>query len=137
MVQNWLHLRWKMSDEPTVTIKPESIVTVTPPVPATVPSPQPGRVEDKLPSVTTPEEDRTTASQRRVNIIWETTQAIIAIFITVTACVVYGVRALSTTPLGAAAEVLSNAFFLIVGFYFSRTNHTKTGGVGSKEGKER
>jgi hypothetical protein len=28
--------------------------------------------------------------------------------------------------------VLSNAFFLIVGFYFSRTNHQSIGGIGPK-----
>jgi hypothetical protein len=30
------------------------------------------------------------------------------------------------------SQELVNAFFLIVGFYFSRTNHTAIGGIGSK-----
>lgn len=62
-----------------------------------------------------------TAGQRRINLIWEITQAIIALFVTgsMVFCIVTG----------RVTEALTNAFFLIIGFYFSRTNHTKTGGV--------
>jgi hypothetical protein len=101
---------------------------------------KPPGAPQNAPSVTTPEEDRTTAGQRRINFIWEFTQAAIAVSITATVCVVGAVRAL--VPVSAvidngASQILSNAFFLIVGFYFSRTNHTKTGGVGAVPGKER
>lgn len=68
-----------------------------------------------------------TASQRQVNLIWEYTQATIAIFV-VLACIV------SAFYLDASkAEILRNAFFLIVGFYFGRTNHQNTGGTGPHE----
>lgn len=62
--------------------------------------------------------------QARVNLIWETTQGIIAIGITfaVMYCAVKQI----------VSQELTNAFFLIIGFYFSRTNHSSIGGVGYK-----
>lgn len=68
--------------------------------------------------------------QRRISLIWEVTQAIIAVMITM--AVVY----IAVT--GKVSEVLTNSFFLIIGFYFSRTNHTKVGGIGPiREGETR
>ena len=52
---------------------------------------------------------------RRVNLVWEVTQAIIAISVTI-AIIFTSIRGISNQELG-------NAFFLIIGFYFSRTNH--------------
>lgn len=71
-----------------------------------------------------------TAGQRRVNLIWEYTQATIALT-TVAANILYiflllfihDVSATATT----AAVLLSNAFFLVIGFYFGRTNHARIG----------
>lgn len=74
---------------------------------------------------TTKEEDRKTAGQRGVNLIWESTQAVVAI--TITGATIYcSVNSLES-------QVLSNAFTLIVALYFVRTNHTKTGGVGGTD----
>lgn len=66
----------------------------------------------------------TTAGQRKVNLIWEVTQGVIAVLIT--GAVVY--IEINQIPSG----VLENAFFLIVSMYFIRTNHTLIGGVGKK-----
>jgi len=73
---------------------------------------------------TTAQEDLTTKGQRTINLIWEATQGVIAVSITfaVIFCAVYSI----------ASVTLTNAFFLIVGFYFSRTNHAAIGGVGAK-----
>jgi len=79
---------------------------------------------DPPPPTTTVEEDRHSASQRRVNLIWEATQATIAVLITLATIV--GVLGISGVT---ASETLTNAFFLIVGFYFGRTNHQRVGGV--------
>lgn len=78
-----------------------------------------------LPPNTTEQEDMVTAGQRRVNLVWEYTQAAIAV--TVTLGMIF-------VPLfhGVHNSTLENAFFLIVGFYFSRTNHTAIGGIGRK-----
>lgn len=78
---------------------------------------------------TTAEENRKFAGQRRVNIIWEVTQAVIAISVTA--------AALTSALRSTSGELLSNAFFLVIGFYFGRTNHQRTGGVGGETGAAR
>jgi hypothetical protein len=80
--------------------------------------------EDSVAATTTSQEDLVTARQSRINLIWEGTQAIIAIGIT--ASIVY----VSVNTIDAPD--LKNAFFLVIGFYFSRTNHAAIGGIGSK-----
>lgn len=81
-------------------------------------------IRKSLPPKTTEQEDIVTLGQRRVNLVWEATQAAIAI--AVTGALIY----ISINKIDA--EELKNAFFLIVGFYFSRTNHTAIGGIGKK-----
>lgn len=84
----------------------------------------------------------TTHGQRRINLIWEVTQALVALLVTFTTLfvsariVLYGIEhpeAAPTSYLTAAFLLLSNAFFLVIGFYFGRTNHQRTGGVGPSE----
>lgn len=65
-----------------------------------------------------------TAGQRRVNLIWESTQATIALGVTGTTLYVT-----ANTVSETAFALLSNGFFLVIGFYFGRTNHQKTGGI--------
>lgn len=73
------------------------------------------------------------AGQRAINAVWEYTQAIIAV--SVTASTLYASVSLVTggRPADGAFLLLSNAFFLVIGFYFGRTNHQRTGGVGPNE----
>jgi Co/Zn/Cd efflux system component len=70
------------------------------------------------------EQDKMTAGQRRVNLIWEFTQGLIAILITI--AIIY------CALCKIESQALSNAFFLIVSMYFVRTNHQLIGGVGAK-----
>ncbi len=77
---------------------------------------------------TTAEQDIVTKGQRRINLIWETTQAIIAIGIT--GATIYN------AVIGIKSDVLNNAFFLVIAMYFVRTNHKLTGGVGAKSATE-
>lgn len=81
------------------------------------------------PPTTSAESDRHTAGQRRVNIIWEITQAFVAVAVTISTLWVSANLALKEQGQTAAFLLLSNAFFLVVGFYFGRTNHQKVGGV--------
>ncbi len=74
---------------------------------------------------TTLEQQKVTKSRRDINLIWEATQAIIAIAITI--AVIYG------EATGRNSTVLSNAFTLIVAIYFVRMNHTKMGGLSSSD----
>lgn len=69
--------------------------------------------------------------QRRINLIWETTQAIVAIVVTVATLFVAAKLALSEKAETAAFLLLSNAFFVVISTYLTRTNHTKQGGVAS------
>ncbi len=96
------------------------------------PQPQQGQENDpSVPSTTTFQQDLTMAGQRRINLIWEYTQSVIALFVVVANMVVGTYQGLSTTPI-PFPTILSSSLFLIVGFYFSRTNHAAIGGVGTK-----
>lgn len=79
-----------------------------------------------LAPTTTEQQDLTFAGQRRINLIWECTQASIAVIVTL--ALVY------LSIVKTSAPELNNAFFLIVGFYFGRSNHSNIGGVGVKVG---
>jgi len=84
---------------------------------------------------TTAQQDITTAGQRRINLIWEVTQAIIAIVVTVANMAVATYQAIHTTPSGVVVQhptILSISFGTIIGFYFARTNHAAIGGTGNK-----
>jgi len=74
---------------------------------------------------TTREEDRHSSGQRRINLIWETTQATIAVIVTTATLYVAAQIALKEPEQTAAFLLLSNAFFLVIGFYFSRSNHNR------------
>lgn len=77
--------------------------------------------------VTTAEEDRKTQGQRNINLIWEVTQALVAVM--VTGATIYS--ALS----GRESLILGNAFTLIIALYFVRQNHTKIGGIGGTDSR--
>lgn len=77
--------------------------------------------------VTTAEENRKTAGQRNINLIWETTQALIAL--SVTGALIY------TNIKGIRAESLDTAFVLITAVYFVRMNHIKVGGIGGTDSR--
>jgi len=108
---------------------PVEIVAPTP-VPVTVVGPT-GVAEPSLPATTTAQQDLVTAGQRHINAIWERTQQIIAIAVTAITLAACAYLAVSGEPAmqTPAFLLLSNVFFLVVGTYFQRTNHTKTGGV--------
>lgn len=98
-----------------------------------LPPPTPILREEKLtlPPTTTEQEDLTTSGQRLINLIWEFTQALIAVI--VVGVNMYVGASLALAPSGKdMPSVLQNTLFLVVGFYFSRTNHAAVGGVGAK-----
>jgi len=65
-----------------------------------------------------------TAGQRRINMVWEATQATIAL--SVVAAVIY------CALMQIESNSLVNMSYLIVGFYFGRTNHQRVGGIGGE-----
>lgn len=84
-----------------------------------------------IPPNTTVQQDLTTAGQRKINMVWEYTQAVISIFVVMANMTVGVVDGLGLTKT-EFPPVLSSALFLVIGFYFSRTNHAAIGGVGWK-----
>ena len=91
--------------------------------------------DPSLPAQTTFQQDLTAAGQRKVNLIWENTQAVIAVMVVLGNMVVGVYHGLVPIADGAHRDfptILSSSLFLIVGFYFSRTNHSAIGGVGQK-----
>ncbi len=91
----------------------------------------PSIIPPSLPATTTHQEDITTAGQRRVNLIWEYTQAIIALIV-VLSTMASGVFMAYTHSADQLPTIMSVAFGTVVGFYFSRTNHAAIGGIGAK-----
>jgi hypothetical protein len=87
-------------------------------------------IERSVAPTTTTQEDITTAGQRRINLIWEMTQAAIAVMVTLANMIVSVYLSMTKAPVAPYPIVLSSSFFLVVGFYFSRTNHAAIGGVG-------
>lgn len=70
-----------------------------------------------------------TAGQRMINATWEITQAIIAVAVTGTTLCVCAYLVTRGEGGSGAFLILSNVFFLVVGTYFQRTNHTKSANV--------
>lgn len=73
---------------------------------------------------TTAQEDIVTAGQRKINLIWEYTQAAISITLTV-AFVYCKIQGIDSTD-------LIWAFSFVLATYLSRTNHSAIGGIGKK-----
>lgn len=94
-----------------------------PPKPLALPDNPPVR------ATTTSEEDMHSASQRKVNLIWERTQMTIALIVVVATMVAGVYLALTGHPEARMPTILSVAFGTVVGFYFGRTNHQYVGGV--------
>ena len=80
---------------------------------------------------TTEQEDLVTAGQRKINLVWEYTQSSISVVVVLANMIVAVFHGI-TKEHGEFPVVLSSSLFLIVGFYFSRTNHAAIGGVGPK-----
>ena len=82
---------------------------------------------------TTSEQDRHSYGQRRINLIWEVTQAVIAVVVTLATLFVVASLAIRQDAQTAAFLLLSNAFFLVIGFYFSRSNHNRINDLASND----
>jgi hypothetical protein len=88
--------------------------------------------DPSLSATTTYQQDLVSAGQRRINLIWEYTQSIVTILVVVTNMVVAASNAIARGTVAEHPAILSSSLFLILGFYYSRTNHAAIGGVGSK-----
>lgn len=80
--------------------------------------------EQSVAPTTTTQQDLVVASQRRINLIWEITQAVVAILITI-ATIYCEVNKIDS-------NIITAGFFLVIGVYLQRTNHNNIGGIGTK-----
>lgn len=115
----------------------EPIKTIEAPVKVVLPSTEEApRVSAPMSPSTTEEQDRKTAGQREINLIWENTQMHIALWVIWSALGVSVVLSVFGRWVGppevqlAAIVFLFGVANLVTGFYFGRTNHQRTGGVG-------
>lgn len=82
------------------------------------------------------ESDRRAAGQRNINLIWENTQMKVALSVIWSSLAVSFFLSVFGKWLGTADMQLAAIVFLfgvanlVTGFYFGRTNHQKSGGVG-------
>jgi hypothetical protein len=134
---------------------PEMLVTQNPnqpPMPVIIqskatPPPRPDVVKGEgatLAPTTTEAEDKVSEGQRAINRIWEETQSRIALVVVVGGMFVNALLVISIVLLNKEVNVTQLALIsiclqfinltagIVIGFYFSRTNHEKTGGTGSK-----
>ena len=115
-------------------------VVVQGPRPANGPVVQAQETDPSRPATTTFQQDLTTAGQRAINVVWETTQAKIALYVIVGTMVIDGGTILAavatghdlTAAVGLALGFVNSLATGVVSFYFSRTNHAAIGGVGHK-----
>jgi hypothetical protein len=73
------------------------------------------------------------AGQRHINARWEGTQAVCAVAVTLVTLGVCAFQVIAGKGGEGAFMLLGNAFFLVIGTYFQRTNHQKVGGVGVRD----
>lgn len=135
----------QIKDIKTDTINAGKIVSPAPEKETPIPETHDTKMGDNLPHMVLPprttfEQNVNTAGQRRINLIWEHTQAAIAITVAFIA-MLGGFLVLIAEIFYSKANVqvptiLSVAFGTVVGFYFSRTNHQAIGGVGPKHDQE-
>jgi hypothetical protein len=95
--------------------------------------------QQPLKPTTTEQQDLTTEGQRKINLIWEATQSAISLVVVFANMIVATWDGLTPTCGLISGKchsefptILSSALFLIIGFYFSRTNHQAIGGIGAK-----
>lgn len=93
-------------------------------------------IHEPLPPTTTAAQDLTAKGQRGINLIWEQTQSYISLSVVGTTCggVIVSVIGRFFAPQLAVTFPAEwwTIVGLVIGFYFGRTNHTRTGGVGDR-----
>lgn len=94
---------------------------------------------------TTEEEDRVSLGQRNINLIWETTQSRIALISIISSQLINIIvimvllfkegdtKSDVIAVITACIAAMNLTVGIIIGFYFSRTNHSAIGGTGRKE----
>lgn len=118
-----------MPEEPTKDQLKDAITTkvdiASLPLPVTVESVKETPAEERsIARAQIAEEEETivrTQGQRKINLIWEITQA--ALTVLITAAIIW------TEANNIDSEIMKYAFVAVITTYYNRTNHTRIGGV--------
>lgn len=89
-------------------------------------------IHEQSAAKTTEEEDRHSAGQRQINVVWENTQKLIALSVTWVSLMIaswLAVMGATESVQTAALVFVFGVANLVIGFYFGRTNHQRVGGV--------
>lgn len=132
---------------PVPVVVVDSLKAVAPPA-----TPPPGTVlkgeGTTLIPTTTEAQDKTTEGQRHINLIWENTQSRIALMVVIAGILINSVvissiiffgREVSVTQLALISislQFINLTTGIVIGFYFSRTNHAAIGGVGPQPSQQ-
>lgn len=65
--------------------------------------------------------------QTKFNTVWEITQAVIAISVTLASMLTSMYLIVKNPESSAAIVMVSSSFSIVIGFYFGRTNHSRPG----------
>lgn len=91
---------------------------------------------------------KTTEGQRAINLLWENTQSRIALFVVIAGIftnsivivlLIIMIRQISVVQVALVSmclQFINLTTGIVIGFYFSRTNHAAIGGVGAKPVQE-
>lgn len=77
----------------------------------------------------------TKQGQRKINVLWEVTQTGLAVLTLLFIGIIFIIQYARGDPSPDAPEVLKAVLLIIVAMYYQRTNHTRIGGTGDKEGE--
>lgn len=104
--------------------------------PAPAPTSAPTTTSTISTTTSVEQQDLTALGQRRINMIWEMTQSAIALMVVGGGMFTASILSLRIHEHPDSSSItafllISNTVFLVLGFYFSRTNHQNIGGVGS------
>jgi len=100
--------------------------------------------QESLAPNTTAQQDLTTAGQRAISLVWENTQARIALFVVIIGIltnalviivVIFLDKEITVNQLALISiclQFINLTTGIVIGFYFSRTNHQAIGGIGPK-----
>lgn len=95
------------------------------------------------------QQSKMTEGQRNINLLWETTQSKIALFVVIAGIftnsivvlllilLIRNITVVQIALISMCLQFINLTTGIVIGFYFSRTNHTAIGGIGMKPATER
>lgn len=99
---------------------------------------------DEIVTANIDQRSKTTEGQRAINLLWESTQSRIALFVVIAGIftnsvvilllilLIRNITVVQIALISMCLQFINLTTGIVIGFYFSRTNHAAIGGVGAK-----